>query len=157
MLALPCKFTLAAGSGEGGTPLNAFDAALIAAGIGDLNLLRVSSILPPSARACAQLEIPPGSLTPVAYGYITSSQPGQVIAAAIGVGIGNPDGHGVIMEFEGYCTRPEAEARVRKMVAEGFERRGLALEDVQILGVDHRVETVGSVIAAAVLWYENRN
>ena len=50
MLATPCKFTLVAGNGEGGTPLNAFDAALIEAGIGNLNLLRVSSILPPSAQ-----------------------------------------------------------------------------------------------------------
>lgn len=153
MLALPCKFTLVSGRGEGGTPLNAFDAALIDAGIGDLNLLRVSSILPPSARSCAELEIPPGSLTPVAYGYITSEQPGQVIAAAIGVGIGSPDGHGVIMEFEGYCTRSEAETRVGEMVVEGFARRGLTLRDVQVLGIEHRVEKAGSVIAAAVLWY----
>jgi len=153
LLATPCKFTLVAGSGEGGTPLNAFDAALVRAGIGNLNLLRVSSILPPSTQLAKKMEIPPGSLTPTAYGFITSSQPGQVIAAAIGVGIGGPDGFGVIMEFEGYCARDEAEATVRKMVEEGFERRGLALQEVHVLGIDHRVETIGSVIAAAVLWY----
>lgn len=153
MLAMPCKFTLVAGSGEGGTPLNAFDAALIQAGIGNLNLLRVSSILPPAAQLSTQLEIPPGSLTPAAYGYITSRQPGQVIAAAIGVGIGSPDSYGVIMEFEGNCTRLEAEAQVSQMVEEGFERRGLTLQAVHALGIDHRVESVGSVIAAAVLWY----
>lgn len=155
MLAMPCKFTLVAGRGEGGTPLNAFDAALIEAGIGNLNLLRVSSILPPSAQLTTKLEIPAGSLTPTAYGYITSSQPGQVIAAAIGVGISSPDSYGVIMEFEGYCTKAEAEARVRAMVGEGFARRGLVLQEVHVLGIDHRVETAGSVIAAAVLWYGN--
>jgi len=92
-------------------------------------------------------------LTPTAYGFITSSQPGQVIAAAIGVGIGNPDSYGVIMEFEGYCDKNEAEASVRKMVEEGFERRGLTRQEVHVLGIEHRVEAVGSVIAAAVLWY----
>jgi arginine decarboxylase len=142
-----------AGHGEGGLPLNAFDAALVEAGIGNLNLLRVSSILPPSTKLTRNLEIPPGSLTPTAYGFITSSQPGQVIAAAIGVGIGNPDSYGVIMEFEGYCTKNEAEASVRKMVEEGFERRGLTLQEVHVQGIEHRVEAVGSVIAAAVLWY----
>jgi arginine decarboxylase len=131
------------------------DAALIEAGIGNLNLLRVSSILPPSAKFGKSLEIPPGSLTPTAYGILTSSQPGQVIAAAIGVGIGNPDSYGVIMEFEGCCTKEEAEANVRKMVEEGFEKRGLVLREVHVLGVDHRVNVFGSVIAAAVLWYRS--
>jgi arginine decarboxylase len=155
LLATPCKYTLVAGRGEGSTPLNAFDAALVEAGIGNLNLLRVSSILPPSTRLTGRLEIPPGSLTPTAYGFITSSQPGQVIAAAIGVGIGKPDSFGVIMEFEGHCARGEAETSVRKMVEEGFERRGLTLQEVHVLGIDHRVEAVGSVIAAAVLWYDS--
>ncbi len=157
MLATPCKFTLVAGRGEGGTLINAFDAALIEAGIGNLNLLRVSSILPPLAQLETKLEIRPGSLTPTAYGYITSSQPGQVIAAAIGVGIGSPGSYGVIMEFEGYCAKVEAETRVRKMVEEGFQKRGLSLQDVHVLGIDHRVEAVGSVIAGAVLWYGGDN
>ena len=153
MLATPCKFTLVAGSGEGDTPLNAFDAALIQAGIGNLNLLRVSSILPPSCQLSTHLAIPAGSLTPAAYGYITSSRPGQLIAAAIGVGIGDPDDYGVIMEFEGYCTRVEAEARVRNMVEEGFKKRGLLLREVHVLAIDHRVEKIGGVMAATVLWY----
>lgn len=155
MLATPCKFTLVAGRGEGGMPINAFDAALIDAGIGNLNLLRVSSILPPLARRSSILDIPPGSLTPTAYGCLTSSQPGQVIAAAIGVGIGSPDSYGVIMEFEGYCAKQEAAAKVQRMVEEGFEKRGLILRETHVLAIDHLVQAVGGVIAAAVLWYGN--
>ncbi|HBG22160.1 MAG TPA: pyruvoyl-dependent arginine decarboxylase, partial [Peptococcaceae bacterium] len=41
MLPVPSKFNLVTGSGEGATPLNAFDAALLDAGIGNLNLVRV--------------------------------------------------------------------------------------------------------------------
>ena len=39
-----------AGHAEGGTTLNAFDNALLAAGIGNINLIKVSSILPPRSR-----------------------------------------------------------------------------------------------------------
>lgn len=152
MLPVPSKFTLVAGRGEGHTPLNAFDAALYDAGIGNLNLLKVSSILPPAAQYFPRLEIPPGSLVPTAYGFLTSFEKGAVISAAIGVGV-SPDTYGVIMEFEGFCSKEEAEHRVRSMVVEGFRMRSLSLKDVFILAVEHRVEKIGGVIAAAVFWY----
>ncbi len=152
MIPIPSKFALVVGRGEGTTPLNAFDAALLEAGIGNLNLLRVSSILPPGAKFSPELQIPPGTLTPTAYGYLTSSSPGQVIAAAIGVGI-SMDTYGVIMEFEGYCTREMAEDRVRAMVEEGFRKRNLPLKEVFVQGIDHHVEGVGAVVSAAVLGY----
>lgn len=40
-------YTLVGGSGEGATRLNAFDAALLDAGVGNTNLIKLSSILPP--------------------------------------------------------------------------------------------------------------
>lgn len=152
MLPVPSKFTLVVGHGEGSTPLNAFDAALIDAGIGNLNLIRVSSILPPGARFFPKLRIPPGTLTPTAYGYLTSSRPGEVVAAAIGVGFSS-DTYGVIMEYEGFCTKAEAETRVRAMVEDGFRARGITLKDLLVLGIDHRVEKIGCALAAAVLGY----
>jgi len=41
------KACLVAGAAEGASELNAFDGALLSAGIGDLNLVRVTSIIPP--------------------------------------------------------------------------------------------------------------
>ena len=38
------------GTAEGYTELNAFDGALLAAGIGDTNLLKISSIVPPAGQ-----------------------------------------------------------------------------------------------------------
>jgi len=152
VLAVPSKFALVAGRGESVTPLNSFDAALLDAGIGNLNLVRVSSILPPGARHTPGLRIPPGTPTPTAYGYLTSSSPGEMIAAAVGVGIsGNT--YGVIMEYEGFCSREEAENRVRAMVEEGFRMRRLYLEEVLVQGIGHRVEKIGSVLAAVILGY----
>ncbi len=153
MLATPNLYTLVAGAGEAASLLNAFDAALLDAGIGNLNLLRVSSILPPGAVYRPKLQIPPGSLLPVAYGTIASNVPGNLIAAAVAVGRGDPAEFGVIMECSGHCTREEIEARIRAMVAEGFALRGLPLNEVQVAAVEWRVERTGAVIAAVPLWY----
>jgi len=46
----PTSHTFVTGSSEGYTPLNAFDGALLAAGIGNTNLVKMSSIVPPGTR-----------------------------------------------------------------------------------------------------------
>jgi len=152
MLPTPQRFTLVAGSAEGDTKLTAFDKALLVAGVGNLNLLRVSSILPPGAEYSQRLDIPPGSLTPIAYGTISSETPGRLISAAIGVGIISGS-FGVIMEFTGMCTKAEAETRVEKMVREALAIRNALPERIMIKATEHTVEKVGCSFAGAVLWY----
>ena len=73
-----------AGSAEGSTPLNAFDNALLAAGIGNINLVRISSILPPGVDLVPLPRIKPGAIVPTAYAAQTSEVPGEVIAAGVG-------------------------------------------------------------------------
>ncbi|MGE5481858.1 MAG: pyruvoyl-dependent arginine decarboxylase [Bacteroidota bacterium] len=152
MLPTPTKFTLVAGAAEGPTRLNAFDNALLAAGIGNLNLLKVSSILPPGAKAVDTLAIPPGSLVPTAYGAITSETPGELVAAAVGVGR-NGDDFGVIMEFSGKCSKEEAEATVAEMVRAAFRHRQIELTELMVKGIEHRVGKTGCAFAAVALWY----
>lgn len=152
MLPTPKKITVTAGCAEGDKPLTAFDKALLAAGIGNLNLIRVSSILPPSCQFVDKLEIPAGSLTPTAYGSIVSDRPGELIAAAVAVGFSEDD-YGTIMEFSGRCSAAEAERQVTEMVEESFAVRGLRLRDVKVASAELRVERIGAAVAAAVLWY----
>lgn len=152
LLPTPKKFTLVAGAAEGATPLNAFDNALLISGIGNLNLVRVSSILPPAAQFVESLDIPPGSLTPTAYGYITSDRPGEQIAAAVGIGF-TDDTFGVIMEWEGHGTAEQAEAEVRRMLEEAFRARNLRLSHMMFKSAEHRVERCGCAFAAVALWY----
>lgn len=147
------SYTLAVGAAEGPTPLNAFDNALLAAGIGNMNLTKVSSILPTRAKYMEVLEISPGSLVPTAYCTWTSEAPGEWIAAAVGVGL-SQDSFGVIMEYAGTGTREEAEAEISRMLKAAFKQRQMELHDVRIRGVDHRVKRLGSVVAATVLWYQ---
>jgi arginine decarboxylase len=152
MLPRPTKYSLVCGVGEATTKLNAFDQALLNSGVGNLNLLKVSSILPPSAEYVNKLEIPPGSLTPIAYGTISSDVKGETIAAAVAVGI-SEDTYGVIMEFSGKCSEEEAEERVIEMVREGFRMRNLPLVKVVAKAVSHKVENCGAAFAGVVLWY----
>lgn len=152
MLPTPRRFTLVAGSAEGDTQLTAFDKALLVAGVGNLNLIRVSSILPPGAEFIQQVDILPGSLTPIAYGTISSEVPGRLISAAIGVGAISGS-FGVIMEFTGTCTKAEAEKMVEKMVREALAIRNAHPERIMIKATEHVVEKVGCSFAGVVLWY----
>lgn len=152
MLITPVTYTLAVGGAEGPTPLNAFDHALLTAGIGNLNLLKVSSILPPGAKFVQELDIPPGSLTPTAYCTTHSTTPGERITAAVGVGLSR-DSFGVIMEFADSGTKAEAERAIHRMLLEAFGRRGMELVETRVRAVEHRVEQVGAVVAAVLLWY----
>ncbi len=117
-----------------------------------MNLVRVSSILPPGAKITDDLDIPPGSLIPVAYGSVISDQPGVLIAAAIGVGF-TSSSFGMIMEHSGYCSREKAEGIVRGMVEEAFAARGLGLVEIRSKAIECQVQDHASVFAAAVLWY----
>ncbi len=152
MLPTPKKFFLSAASAEGKNHLNAFDNALLKGNIGNINLMRVTSILPPGVRYCPGMEIPSGSLVPTAYGYIISEIPGELISAAVGVGF-SKDSFGVIMEFSGKCGRQEAEKAIESMLIEAFETRGMDLVDTKIAVTEHRVEKIGCSLAAVPLWY----
>lgn len=152
MLPTPTRYRLAAGAAEGDAPLTAFDAALLAAGLGNVNLIKVSSILPPGARHDESLAFPRGALVPTAYGTLTSSQPGQQIAAAVAIGIG-PDGFGVIMEYSGTVGAEEAESAVRQMAVEAMQRRGLPIVEIRSKAIAHTVQKTGCAFAAVALGY----
>ena len=152
MLPLPKKYFVTAAASEGESKLTAFDGALLKARVGNTNLLRVSSILPPGCEYEPDLVVPPGSLLPIAYGSIVSDVPGEIISAAVAVGI-TPDSFGVIMEFSGKCSQAEAEKQVTLMVEEAFRVRGIELKEIKVAAVEHKVEKIASAFAAVPLWY----
>ncbi|HPD96841.1 MAG TPA: arginine decarboxylase, pyruvoyl-dependent [Synergistales bacterium] len=157
MLPVPELFTLVVGRGEGKKKLTAFDSALLDAGVGNMNLLRVSSVLPPHCTFRESLSMPFGSLLPIAYGSITSDVPGETISASIGVGIPqDPESFGMIFEFSGFCPGSEAAARVEEMVREAFDMRSLALKEVKVKAVDHVVKECGTVFAGCPLFFPTK-
>ena len=141
-----------AGHAEGGTALNAFDNALLAAGIGNVNLIKISSILPPDVPVVDLPKIKPGALVPTAYAAITSETPGETVTAAVGYALtDDPTKNGVIMEFHGVTTRDEAERQIRAMLDEAFRVRGEPIAEMRVVAVDHRVERIGCALAAITL------
>jgi arginine decarboxylase len=143
---------ITAGHAEGGTALNAFDNALLAAGIGNINLVKVSSILPPEVPVIELPKIKPGALIPTAYAAVTSETPGQTIAAAVGYAVpDDPAKNGVIMEFHGVATREEAERQIHLMLEEAFRVRGELIRDRGVVAVEHTVERIGCALAAMPL------
>ncbi len=141
-----------AGHAEGGTALNAFDNALLAAGIGNINLIKVSSIVPPDVEMVDLPKIKPGALVPTAYAAMTSDVPGQLVAAAVGYALpDDPAKPGVIMEYHDVADRQIAERAIREMLDEAFRVRGEAIREMRIFAAEHRVERVGCAVAAIAL------
>ncbi|RKY66521.1 MAG: arginine decarboxylase, pyruvoyl-dependent [Candidatus Latescibacterota bacterium] len=145
------RFCLVRGTAEGGTELNAFDNALLDAGIGDLNLIKVSSIIPPGCRREESLpKFPKGAFVPVVCVAHLGKVPGDTVAAALAVGIG-PEGFGVVMEAKA-ARGSEAEELAREMVKEAFKVRDLKLTKLWALSAEHRVKRTGCALVACVYW-----
>jgi arginine decarboxylase len=144
------------GAAEGGTQLNAFDNALLAAGIGNVNLVKVSSIVPPDVDIVPLPRIKPGAIVAAAYAAMTSDTPGETIAAAVGYAL--PEDRtkaGVIMEYHDRTDRQTAEDTVRAMLREALSVRGERTREVQVFAVQHRVQRVGCALAAVALLSED--
>lgn len=144
-----------AGRAEGSTPLNAFDNALLAAGIGNINVVKVSSIIPPDADVVALPRLKPGALIPAAYAAITGETPGELLSAAVGYALPKDRTKaGVIMEYHDHASKAEAERVIRQMLEEAFRVRGETIRELAVVGAEHRVERIGCAVAAVILLAE---
>jgi len=151
----PTRFFLVSGSSEGFSLLNAFDGALLASGVGDTNLVKMSSILPPG---CTKIDPPPvpmpqGALVPVAYASLCSDVPGEVISAAVAIGIPQDENRaGLIMEYSARAEESVVVEQVKKMVEKGMETRNRPIKEIMAISATFRVATIGAVFAGVVLW-----
>ena len=82
------KIAIVSGKDEGPTKLNAFDNALTSAGIGDVNLIKVSSMLAGNAEISELPKLKAGAMVNCVLSEITSDNPGDEITAVIAVAIG---------------------------------------------------------------------
>ncbi len=146
-------YYVCAGSADAMMPLNAFDHALLAAGMGDVNLVRLSSILPPKCQRVEPFQPPYGALVPVAYADMVSSDPGTWISAAVAIAVPLDDRYpGLIMEHHGLGRLEETEATVREMAVTGMNHRNREIKEIVSIGAEHCVEEHGAAFAGVVLW-----
>ena len=150
---MPTRYFLASGASDGYTPLNAFDGALLQAGIGNTNIVKMSSIVPPHCKLVAPIALPPGALVPTAYAAITSDVPGEIISAGIAVALPEDENqNGLIMEYSAKGERAKIEEIVRNMAVEGMKLRGWKIKDLKSIAIEYKVKKIGAALTAVVLW-----
>ena len=141
------------GKGEGHTSKSAFDDALNDAGLGNLNLISVSSIIPPGS----EIEIertnmpqwPVGSFVHAVLG-ISNVRKGETTGIALGWAIAKEGG--VIMEQEGHNCSKTAEEDVIIALEEMKRRRSWNwIGDSRKISIEIKPsQPWGSVVVAAV-------
>ncbi|MCX7924754.1 MAG: arginine decarboxylase, pyruvoyl-dependent [Fimbriimonadales bacterium] len=145
--------TAGAGVGVSAFELVSFDRALRQAGFADYNLLRVSSILPAGVQLRPIVEVPKGSLLPIAYGVFSSDEDGRTIAAAVSMAFPTePGAVGVIMETGGFMTEREARELVTAMAEEAMEDRNLSIARLEVVAAEAEVDLYTTVFAGVALW-----
>lgn len=150
---IPTQYFLVSGASEGYTPLNAFDGALLQAGIGNTNIVKMSSIVPPHCKAIFPIALPPGSIVPAAYACMTSDIPGEIISAAVVVVLPKDRNYpGLIMEYSARGHKKEIEEIARHMALEGMKLRRQEIKDLKTVAIEYKVKKIGAALAAVVLW-----
>jgi arginine decarboxylase len=100
-----------------------FEMALRDAGIAHLNLLKVSSIVPPRCQRVEREEglryVRPGQIVPVVMAEIATREPGRRIVASIGAALPRDDSrHGFLAEYQAFDqTEAEAARRAEHLAA----------------------------------------
>ncbi|WP_297826848.1 pyruvoyl-dependent arginine decarboxylase [uncultured Methanobrevibacter sp.] len=143
------KIAIVSGQDEGPTKLNAFDNALTDAGIGDVNLIKVSSMLAKNTEINELPKLKAGAMVNCVLSEITSDNPGDEITAVIAVAIGEE--LGCVVETTGINENPEdLTNEARKMVEYMMEKRGVKTKDLIIEKSTATVEEIASVVASVV-------
>lgn len=151
------RYKISTGVGHGKYRITSFDNALCEAGVGNYNLVRLSSILPIESARTNEINLPLGSLLPIAYAVQTGHSGTISASVAIGFPADFDENHcGVIMEFEGECDEGEARRIVENMVREGFEKRGWKLGHIETASVqaDCSSGEYTTVFACVAEWEE---
>lgn len=129
-------FCLVSGIGTDSHAISSFDSALLDAGIGNYNLVRVSSILPPNCVQSNRVLLPGGSVLFTAYATLTTHAD-ELIASAIAVAIPhNAEQCGVIMEYSNRTSKEDAVKTVRKLAENAMRKRHIAVDTILSSGIE---------------------
>ena len=143
------KIAIVSGKDEGPTKLNAFDNALSDAGIGDVNLIKVSSMLAGNTQITDLPELKAGSMVNCVLSEITSDNPGDVITAVIAVAIGEK--LGCVVETTGINKKEnDLIDEAKFMVTYMMEKRKVEIKQLIVKKATATVENIASVVASVV-------
>ncbi len=150
-------FTLGSGVGIAEDYILAFDRALRSAGFADYNLLKVSSILPARSSISNEINLPKGSLLPIAYAEMHSNERGRIIGSAVAVAVPeNEEDIGVIMEVKGFERKEILIRKVENLCLKAMEDRRIRVKEVISTGVDAEVEDGFVCVFSGVAIWESQ-
>ena len=143
------KIAIVNGKSEGPTKLNAFDNALSDAGIGDVNLIKVSSMLEQNTEINDLPKLKAGAMVNCVLSEITSNNPGDNITAVIAVAIGEE--LGCVVETTGINKNlDDLIDEAKFMVNYMMERRDVEIKDLIVTYSTTTVKNTASVVASVV-------
>ena len=126
------RIAIVSGKDEGPTKLNTFDNALSDAGIGDVNLIKVSSMLAGKTKITHLPKLKAGAMVNCVLSEVTSDVAGEEITAVIAVAIG--DELGCVVETNGRDKNPDELAdEARQMVEYMMEKRGVEIKNLIVV------------------------
>ena len=126
------KIVIVKGIGEGSTALSAFDDALHNAGIGDFNLVELSSIIPKNASIEIQekFDIPydVGRIQPVVLSHSESDEKGCEISAGLGWALAHEGG--VFIEISGCFAETKCLENIKSTLDDMIKRRAWKWQNI---------------------------
>ena len=143
------KIAIVSGASEGPTELNAFDNALCEAGIGDVNLIKVSSMLEADTKVEKLPKLKAGSMVNCVLSSLTSNKKGDELIACIAVAIGEE--LGCVVETNGINKDPEeVKDEAIEMVKYMMDKRDVKIRELIVEESHHTVKEIGSAIASVI-------
>jgi arginine decarboxylase len=131
--------------------LNAFDRALIDAGIGEQNLVAVSSVIPVDARVTDRMEIPMGAITHCVLAQMRGCE-GETISAGIAYAYRKDGKGGYVAEGHLHGSKESLQEDLRWKMAEMAHIRGLEFGEINFVTEELKIpmDNYGCCIAALV-------
>lgn len=152
LVPIPTRFFVTSGKGINKTSeLNAFDLALLQAGIGEQNLVSVSSVLPIGIRQVDRVPISRGAITHTVLARMGGGE-GEVISSGISYGFRTDGQGGYVAEGHVHGTQKSLKEFLRWRMEEIAHFRGVELRRIHyrteelVIPMDH----YGVCIAACV-------
>jgi len=143
------KVAIVSGSSEGPTKLNSFDNALIDAKIGDVNLIKVSSMLEKGTEINILPKLKAGAMVNCVLATITSKKKGDLISSSLAIAIG--DNLGCVVENSAINKNPEdIKKEAEEMVKYMMEKRNEKINELVIEEINHVVEDIATVVVALI-------
>lgn len=130
LVPIPTRFFVTSGRAINKTSeLNAFDLALLKAGIGEQNLVSVSSVLPDGIRMVDRRPLPMGAITHCVLARYQGGE-GEVISAGIAYGFRTDGRGGYVAEGHIHGTQRALKEFLRWRMTEIAHFRGVELKKI---------------------------